>query len=272
MKFSVLVVTAITTAQHLDIRSCVCSSAKGSCDCDDAVKTVQVLSDAIPSCTASRGWQNIEEQPYADNSCGHARLFADVVCTKDDDTEAYPHDPCGAAHRFAVRECSLEKRSQDEFYATDACTTGQKRAADCLRRRGQFPGLPGTWVRMASLTIRVAVDVAPRSAAPKILSLVISVAVADAPKRETRIFLARLMSVAVVDAPKRASLSFCVVPPSAWRARASTASLTMSAAPCRAARRNASWRRAGRDFPGTFVVVTKTAPPRRSAIWAMRSR
>ncbi|KAJ6787723.1 hypothetical protein PWT90_03471 [Aphanocladium album] len=165
MKFSILVATAITTAvlaaeEHLDIRSCVCSSAKGSCHCDDIVKTVQVLSDVVPSCIAARGWQDTEEPVYADNSCGHARRFADVMCSRGMPAKPFPTDPCGAVHKFAENECSLRKRSPDEFYATETCTTAQKRATMCLRAVEMDPGHPGDWCGMHLAEVEEHCDIA----------------------------------------------------------------------------------------------------------------
>ncbi|OAA71884.1 hypothetical protein LEL_09119 [Akanthomyces lecanii RCEF 1005] len=155
MKLSTFIATAISTAtvvagEHLDVRSCVCSSNKSSCLCEDAKQSVRVLPDAVSKCIASRGWKDGEDTTYSDNSCGVTQKYADIACivSRDAVGKSFPGDWCGGAQKRADMECSASKRSADnanEPEAKEACTAAQKRAIDCIVSRDPEGPSPGDW-------------------------------------------------------------------------------------------------------------------------------
>ncbi len=135
-------------AQHLDIRSCVCSSNKSSCYCKDAEKSVQVLPDAVSKCIAARTWQSSEDTPYPKGSCGVAQRYADIACIVSRD-KPFPGHWCGGAQQRADLECAPSKRRAEdanEPLPTDACTAAQHRASGCIVSRIKADDVfPGHW-------------------------------------------------------------------------------------------------------------------------------
>lgn len=194
MKFSILIATAITTAvlaaeqvsstytkyepqqcqltknaqKQLDVRSCVCSSAKSSCHCEDAAATVQVLPGAESNCVAPRGWQAAEEaSPYADNACGHARRFADVMCSRSLPQDPWSMNACDRVNALADEQCGLVARSIDDSFSADECTAAQKRATMCLRELSPESPLPiDCSSHMRSVEEHCQISLEARGAAP----------------------------------------------------------------------------------------------------------